>query len=133
MRSCFSHLASVLLLSAAYSPSLSAASLPLRDGNYTSGVCKNRSEITESIGLYTLTSGPKRGQRFLTPDAEGAFGSCYLSTIHVAANRFSGIAKCSLSERTEIARVPYRFIFEIINSSSFISRGKFYKWCLEHR
>jgi hypothetical protein len=109
------------------------ATLPLEDGDYTRGKCvEGRSDISESIGLYTLTEGKNRGRRFLSPDGESQDGYCLLNRVTASGNRVSGSAPCKAGN-LEIASGTYRFTYDVINSRSFVSRGRTYQWCAEHR
>jgi len=124
-----------LLVLAILIPSLaSGATLPLEDGDYTRGRCEGGSDILESIGLYTLTSGPQKGRRFLSPRGENQDGSCVLGEIKASGTRFSGSAKCrDGGTRFEYSSGTYRFAYDVLNNRTFVSKGRKYVWCAPSR
>lgn len=107
-----------------------AATLPLRDGEYGSGACSDWPYLMESIGLYTRSGG---GGRFLTPGADGNDGYCTIGKLKVEGTRYSGTAKCTDGGKLDLPSGPYHFSYEIIDNKTFVSRGKTYRWCSEHR
>jgi hypothetical protein len=109
-----------------------AATLPLQDGEYTRGACKGGSDITESIGIYTLTS-PQRGTRVLSPNGDGQDGYCKFGDLRAVGNRYSGDAECSSGTRIDSPTGTYRFAYDVIDNKTFISRGKTYRWCAKGR
>jgi len=109
--------------------------LPLQDGDYTRGECASgRSNILESIGLYTTIDGPQKGRRFLSPNGEGLDGACDLGKIDVSGTRFSGSGKCEGGgSRIQYNMGTYRFSYEILDNRTFVSKGKKYVWCAKGR
>ena len=122
-----------LLLATLTLASALAATLPLEDGNYTRGRCQGgSSDITESIGVYTIKEGPHKG-RVLSPDGEGLYGYCYIGKIDASSGRFSGSAKCRSGTRIETSEGTYRFTYQVLNNRSFVSKGRTYVWCASGR
>lgn len=97
--------------------------LPLRDGEYAVD-CQRGYESMESIGYY---SGA------LAPMAEGQEGYCELKRVSVKAGVYSGSTACDSGTRISTDLGTYRFSYRITGNTSFVSKGKRYKWCAPHR
>jgi hypothetical protein len=107
-----------------------AATLPLEDGKYTRGKCDGRSDILESIDVYTFSAGPQNGRRFLSPLGEDQDGACVIGKIDASGTKFSGSAECQGGgSRIQYSTGTYRFTYEILNNRTFISKGRKYHWC----
>ena len=115
-------------------PSSALPALPLEDGEYTRGKCDGRSDILESIGVYTFSSGPQNGRRFLSPHGEDQEGACVIGKIYASGTKFSGSAECQGGgTRIQYSTGTYRFTYEILNNRAFISKGRKYLWCAPGR
>jgi hypothetical protein len=110
------------------------ASLPLIDGEYTRGKCQGSADILESMGIYTVDTGPDKGHRILVPDGEdGAGKSCVVRKITSSGNMFSGTTKCTEGMRGDFDAGTYQFGYTVLNNQAFISKGKKYVWCSKSR
>jgi hypothetical protein len=109
---------------------LAANSLPLRKGDYNSGSCSDRSILT-SMGIYR-SGNVDSGKQFIAANAEGN-AYCYPTTLKIQGNVYSGVAKCDQGTRIPGPTETYRFSYTILNDTTFVSKGKTYKWCAESR
>jgi hypothetical protein len=121
------------ILMMAASAAYAAQKLPLREGEYTSGLCNGSPDYLTTIGVHTLTLGPQVGMQSLSPAAEGQDGSCVIRRLKVSGNAYSGSTPCDSGTRMSLPTGTYRFSYTIIDNATFISKGKTYRWCAEHR
>lgn len=105
---------------------LAAGRLPLRDGEYSSKPCNGVPELENSFGFYDGS---------ITPVAEGLDINyfCKISKLAVAGSAYTGSAVCDVDLRVRWPTRRYNFSFTIADNSTFVSKGKTYRWCAPHR
>jgi hypothetical protein len=110
------------LTTAAYA----APKIPLKDGDYRTRSCSNHS-IGNGIRIYTLDND----EQFIAPKAN-LKQQCHPTKIIVRGKNYAGSAQCA-AKMHEIPQFHYYFEYNLLNNHSFISDGKTYHWCAEHR
>jgi hypothetical protein len=111
-----------VLTTAAYA----APKIPLKDGDYGTRSCSNHS-IGNGIRIYTLDND----EQFIAPKAN-LKQQCHPTKIIVRGKNYAGSAQCA-AKMHEIPQFHYYFEYNLLNNHSFISDGKTYHWCAEHR
>lgn len=128
-------LASTLL--ALVSTAAMAVSLPLSEGEFTSGKCDlkalMKTDPTESIGVYNRGVGELRSSQFLIPGAEDKPAYCTIRGTRVVGVRYTGKAACRSTGKDDSFEGFYLFDYEILDARTFISKGVTYRWCVPHR
>lgn len=110
-----------------------AATLPLREGDYSRGACAaGHSDISDSISVYPTPDRKVGSDAFVSPGSEGNMGNCTLKRVKASGNRFSGTAPCTAGN-AEIPSGTYKFDWQVLDQQTFISRGATYRWCAPHR
>lgn len=108
------------------SASHAAPKIPLKDGDYGIGSCSD-SSMSNSMGIYTLDNG----EQFIAPEPK-LKQQCHPTKIIVRGKTYSGSAQCA-AEINEIPQFHYYFKYTLLDNRTFISEGKTYNWCTEHR
>lgn len=106
--------------------------LPLKDGMYTTNPCDGSALVHKTIiALGTLTEGSAVGHQTLSPLSEGQYGVCIVKKIKSSGKIYSGTTRCAAGAGDVYSGI-YKFRYEILDDSTFSSRGKIYRWCGTH-
>lgn len=110
-----------------------AATIPLREGDYSRGACTaGRSDISDSIFVAPKADPKLQSDAFVSPGSEGNMGNCMLKRVKAAGNRYSGAAPCTAGN-AEVPSGTYKFDWQVLDPQTFVSRGATYRWCAPHR
>jgi hypothetical protein len=111
-----------------------AATLPLKEGVYSSAECSGaRPPIEQTIFVAPSYDPQYKSEAHVGPSSEGKVGSCMLKSVRVDGDHYSGSAPCTLGMKANLADGTYKFDWQVIDQQTFVSRGATYRWCAPHR
>lgn len=109
-----------------------AATLPLKEGVFSRIACEARTPAAQNDIFVAPAYDPTfKSEAHISPNSEGNMGNCAIKRVKVSGNRYSGTAPCKAGS-AEVPSGAYAFDYQVIDRTTFVSRGATYHWCAPH-